>query len=40
VDLLAECIDLTAELAGPPEVTPPAVAWGPVEQPIADRAKA
>jgi hypothetical protein len=40
VDLLAECIDLTAELAGPPEVTPPAVAWGQVEQPMPDRAKA
>ncbi len=40
VDLLAECIDLTAEFAGPLEVTPPAVAWGQVEEPVPDRAQA
>ena len=41
VYLLAECIDLTAELAGPPAVTAPAVAWGreTVEQVQPDRSK-
>ena len=41
VDLLAECIDLTAELAGPPAVTAPAVAWGreTVEQVQPDSSK-